>query len=166
MKRLTRFHVVAVSAAALALLAPFALGVVHAADSNTAPAASNTATARPAASNATSAVDKDEQRIKSLHDRLQITQPQEAQWGRVAEVMRSNDRTMDGLAKTRRDTAATRTAAEDLHSYGEITEAHAAGIRSFAVAFEPLYNSMTKVQKTNADEVFRSKDKKAHKDGA
>ncbi len=76
--------------------------------------------------------------------------------------MRSNDRSIDALAKARHEHAATMTAVEDLHSYGEITEAHAAGIRAFAPAFGALYDSMTAAQRTNADGVFRSDDHHAH----
>src|ERR1700752_5298968 len=44
-------------------------------------------------------VDRDEQRIKSLHDRLQITVDQESMWNDVARVMRSNDDIIDALTR-------------------------------------------------------------------
>ena len=166
MKRPTGTYIVATSAASLALLVALTLagGTALAADAATPAApASHAGTAQPTGSGPSAAVDQDEQRIKKLHDRLQITQPQEAPWSKVADVMRSNDKTMDALAQTRRETAATRTAAEDLRSYGEITEAHAAGIKAFAAVFDSLYNSMSAAQKKNADEVFRSDDRKTPK---
>jgi hypothetical protein len=108
-------------------------------------------------------VDRDEQRISQLHDRLGITASQEDLWGEVAHVMRLNDDRIDVLATERHGRASTMTAVEDLRSYGEITEAHAAGIRAFVPAFENLYNSMSTTQKANADIVFRHTDDKTHK---
>jgi hypothetical protein len=45
-------------------------------------------------------------------------------------------------------------AVDDLKSYGEIAEAHAAGIKKFVEAFEPLYSSMSDDQKKAADRAF------------
>ena len=165
MQSLTRTHVVATGVAAAALLAAVTLAsAAFAAEDVAAPAWStgNHVAANTAAPESAAAINRDEQRIKDLHDRLQVTPAQEALWSKVADVMRSNDKTMDGLATSRHDTAATRSATEDLRSYGEITQAHAAGIRSFAATFGALYDSMTAEQKTNADEVFRSEQHKPH----
>ena len=107
--------------------------------------------------------DRDEQRIRKLHDRLGITATQEGLWGQLAQVMRTNDDKMDVLSAERHDHAGSMTAVEDLRSYGEITEAHAAGIRAFVPAFENLYNSMSAAQKASADNVFRHVEVKAHK---
>jgi hypothetical protein len=98
----------------------------------------------------------DEKRITSLHARLMITPSQEALWSNVTAVMRTNDHIIDALAKARHDGAPTMTAVEDLRSYGEITEAHALGIRNFTPVFSALYDKMTTEQKTNADKVFRN----------
>lgn len=100
-------------------------------------------------------MDREEMRIKGLHDRLMITADQESLWSNVAQIMRSNDETMDKLADERHEKAATRTAVEDLKSYGAVTEAHAAGIKNFVPAFDSLYQSMSAAQKANADLVFR-----------
>jgi LTXXQ motif family protein len=115
------------------------------------------------ASQQAATVDRDEQRIRSLRDRLQITAAQESMWNDVARVMRSNDDIIDALTKTRTENAANMTAIEDLHSYATITEAHATGVRAFMPVFDVLYASMSSAQKTNADNVFRSDDKKPHK---
>ena len=96
-----------------------------------------------------------ESRIARLHDRLMVTAAQESLWHEVASIMRINDRAVDALATARHEGAAKRTAVEDLRSYGEITAAHAVGIRAFAPAFAALYESMTETQKQNADAVFR-----------
>ena len=168
MNRFSSTQVAAIGMTSLALFALLTLAGAASAAEGTATIASAAVkvdAARPGTAKVTTTVDRDEQRIKDLHDRLQITPTQEALWSKVADVMRSNDRTMDALAKTRRDAAATRTAAEDLRSYGEITEAHAVGIKTFAAAFQGLYDSMSKAQKSNADEVFRNQVKKSPRKG-
>jgi Spy/CpxP family protein refolding chaperone len=107
----------------------------------------------------------DETHIKTLHDRLQITADQEVLWSSVAQIMRSNDDTIDSLSKERHDKAASMTAVEDLKSYGDIAAAHAAGIKNFLPAFESLYQSMSPAQQANADHVFRHTGMKSHKKG-
>jgi hypothetical protein len=108
-------------------------------------------------------VDRDELRIKELHDRLQITPAQENLWTKVAQLMRRNDDRIDALTEARNGKAPTMTAVEDLRSYGEITEAHATGIKNFVPAFESLYESMSAAQKANADDVFRNTGRKGQK---
>ena len=115
------------------------------------------------ASKAAMPADRDEQRIRKLHDSLAITASQEVLWGQLAQVMRTNDERIDELATERHRRAATMTAVEDLHSYGEITDAHAAGIRAFEPAFQSLYDAMSPTQKSNADNVFRHQDSHAKK---
>jgi hypothetical protein len=107
--------------------------------------------------------DRDEQRIRKLHDSLAITASQEVLWGQLAQVIRSNDERIDELATERHRRAATMTAVEDLRSYGEITDAHAAGIRAFEPAFQSLYDAMSATQKSNADSVFRHQDSHSKK---
>jgi hypothetical protein len=104
--------------------------------------------------------DPDEMRITSLHDKLMIKSSQETLWKDVAEVMRSNDEKMDAVSTERHDKAGTMTAVEDLRSYGEISEQHAIGIKTFAPVFEKLYDSMSVEQKANADKVFRTEVRK------
>lgn len=99
--------------------------------------------------------DRAELRIKDMHAKLKITTAQEAQWGKVAEVMRDDAKTMDALVKARADHAKDMTAIDDLKSYGEITEAHATGIKKLTPVFADLYASMSDAQKKEADEFFR-----------
>jgi hypothetical protein len=106
------------------------------------------------------AMDRDEMRIKSLHDKLMVKPSQEPLWADVAQVMRSNDDKMDALTTQRHDKAATMSAVDDLRSYGEITEQHAEGIKTFNSVFEKLYDSMSPEQKTNADNFFRARARK------
>jgi hypothetical protein len=98
--------------------------------------------------------DRVEQRIRDLHARLQITAAQESDWSDVAQAMRDNAQQMDTLSKTRAERS-NMSAPEDLDSFAEIADAHAAGIRKFIPAFKKLYASMSDAQKRNADEIFR-----------
>ncbi len=97
-----------------------------------------------------------EARIKELHSLLNITPAQEELWNNVAQVMRDNARTMDTLIAERSENEKNMNAVEDFKSYGEITQAHADGIKKFIPAFEALYASMSDVQKKNADIVFKN----------
>ncbi|MGZ3253997.1 MAG: BON domain-containing protein [Burkholderiaceae bacterium] len=95
-----------------------------------------------------------EHRITDMHAKLQITPAQEEQWGKVAMLMRENEKQMDMLTKTRAEKA-DMNAIDDLKSYREISEAHTDGLRKFTPAFETLYGSMSDEQKKNADAIFR-----------
>ena len=99
--------------------------------------------------------DRVEMRIKDMHARLKITQAQEDQWAKVAEVMRDNARSMDALTMARHENAKTMTAVDDLRSYGEITDAHAEGIKRLTPVFAALYDEMSDAQKKEADTLFR-----------
>ena len=122
----------------------------------TSPSLSRAASSEPGAAGAcrVSKVDRAEARVKELHIKLQITPAQEEQWNKVAQVIRDNAKTMEGLIKERSEKANVMTAVEDLKSYGAIAEAHADGINKFLAVFEPLYAGMSDLQKKNADLVF------------
>ena len=96
-----------------------------------------------------------EARIKSLHDTFKITAAEEPQWQAVADVMRDNATTTTTLIEQRVANAKTMTAIDDLHSYEAIADAHAAGVRKLATAFETLYASLSDAQKKIADATFR-----------
>jgi len=102
-----------------------------------------------------STVESVEARIKDLHTRLKITPAQEDLWNNTTQVMRENAKSMDALRKARSEKAQTMTAVEDFKTYGEITEAHADGIKKFVPVFSALYDSMSDTQKKNADTIFR-----------
>lgn len=108
-----------------------------------------------------------ELRIKDMHAKLQITAAQEGQWTQVAQTMHDNAKTMDSLTQARISQAKTMTAVDDLKSYGEITEAHAEGLRKFTPVFASLYSSMSDPQKKAADNLFRHGDRthSSHKHG-
>lgn len=108
--------------------------------------------------------DRAEMRIKDMHTKLHITATQEEQWNKVAQVMRDDAKTMDTLTKTRFDHAKDMTAVDDLKSYGEITDAHADGIKKLTPVFATLYASMSDAQKKQADTLFRHGDhERGHK---
>ena len=99
--------------------------------------------------------DRAEMRIKDMHARLKILPAQEAQWTAVATIMRDNAVTMDKLTQLRVDHAKEVTAVEDLKSYGDISDAHADGIKKLTPAFTVLYTAMSDTQKKQADLLFR-----------
>lgn len=110
--------------------------------------------------------DRAELRIKDMHTKLKITTAEENQWAKVAEVMRDNAKTMDTLTQARVDHAKDMTAVDDLKSYSEIADAHAAGIKKLTPVFADLYASMSDAQKKEADTLFHHGDRKhGHKHG-
>lgn len=98
--------------------------------------------------------DRVEARIKDLHSKLKITESQEEQWNKVAQVMRENAAEMTPLIKARHEKKDGLNAVEDLKSYSQITEAQAAGLKKFIPVFETLYTGMTDDQKKIADKLF------------
>jgi periplasmic protein CpxP/Spy len=100
-----------------------------------------------------SRTDRVEARINDLHSKLKITEAQEERWNKVAQVMRENAATMEAVGKARKEKKGMN-AIDDLKSYSEITEAHAAGLKNFIAAFEDLYAGMSDDQKKTADQLF------------
>jgi hypothetical protein len=98
-----------------------------------------------------------EAHIAALHDQLQITPAEEAQWQVVAQCMRDNAATLTALRQARVAQAPTMSALDDVRSYAQIAEAHAAGIQKFAPAFTTLYDQMPPAQQKLVDSVFRSR---------
>lgn len=103
----------------------------------------------------TSHSDRVEARIGDLRSKLKITPDQEDKWNNVTEVMRENAQKLDSLTQTRIQTANRMTAVEDLKSYSQIADAHAEGLKKFIPAFQALYDSMSDVQKKQADAMFQ-----------
>jgi protein CpxP len=99
--------------------------------------------------------DRVEVRIKEMHDKLKITAAQEEQWAKVEQTMREDAKVMDELTQTRADHAKDMTAIDDLKSYGEITAAHADGIKKLTPVFAALYDTLSDAQKKDADALFR-----------
>jgi hypothetical protein len=95
-----------------------------------------------------------EAQIKSLRDRLRITPAQQPQWEAVAQVMRDNAKTFNGLVRERAQAARGMSAVDDLRSYQKIADAQADGLNKLVPPFEALYDSMSADQKKNADSIF------------
>ncbi|HLG89213.1 MAG TPA: Spy/CpxP family protein refolding chaperone [Alphaproteobacteria bacterium] len=112
------------------------------------------ASANPSDKSASKPVDRAEQRIKELHEKLHITQAQEPQWNSFVQVMRDNAEHMSSLI-AQRDQNAGATAVDNLKSYEELTDAHAEGLKKLVPAFESLYASLSDDQKRVADTMFK-----------
>jgi hypothetical protein len=98
-----------------------------------------------------------EQRITGLHDKLQITAAEEANWTAVAQTMRDNSAAMQKLvAEKKAQSPATMTALEDMMNYQTFAQAHVDGLKKLNMAFKTLYDAMPDAQKKVADETFRT----------
>ncbi len=95
-----------------------------------------------------------EYRIKTLHNKLAITDAQEQKWGDVAQAMRDNEATISQLIQERQQSPQNMTAVEDLQSYAKIAQAHVDGLQKLIPAFQTLYNDMSDDQKAKADAAF------------
>ncbi len=96
-----------------------------------------------------------EQRITTLHTRLQITPGEEASWRAVAAVMRDNEARMRAMVLAREAEPAHHVdALEDLRTYEHFVQAHVDGLKQLRGVFEVLYNTMPDDQKLVADGVF------------
>jgi len=107
--------------------------------------------------------DRVEKRIKELHDKLQITAGQEAQWGNVAQVMRDNANAMHASMTDRSTRLKTMTAVDDLKSFETVADQHAEGLKRLIPAFATLYDSMTPAQQKRADHVFSEHQRHMHR---
>lgn len=96
-----------------------------------------------------------EARITSLHSKLSITADQESKWKDVTDVMHENADAIRPLIEARKANGASMNAVDDLKSYAQIADVHADGVKKFAAAFEPLYDSFSDAQKKTADAMFR-----------
>jgi hypothetical protein len=149
------------AAAWLALSASAAL--VGSAGSNSARALAQPSTGSAAVSTKSSAAQHGKEapgidaQVDHLHDSLKITAEQETLWRGVTDVMRENAETMSRLAQVRAEHAQTATAIDDLKSYAEISEAHAAATKRMIPVFQALYDSMSLEQKKAADAEFRGR---------
>jgi protein CpxP len=97
-----------------------------------------------------------EAHIKQMHAQLRITAAEQAQWEQFAQVMRENARDMDQAFMQRAQGYPTMNAVQNMQSYEQIAEAHAAQLQKLVPAFENLYNAMPEQQRQLADQVFRA----------
>jgi len=98
-------------------------------------------------------MDPVEQRIKTIHDKLNLAPDQEDEWQDVADVMRENETDIHKLIRERRENPPT-TAVQDLKSYEAIADAHTDGIKKLVPVFESFYDDLSDQQKARADKLF------------
>jgi protein CpxP len=93
-----------------------------------------------------------EANIAQLHQRLQITPAQEAQFNAVANIMRENARAEASMPQ---QPTASATAIDDLRAYIRYGEVELAGLKKMLPALEGLYATLSPAQKKAADAAFR-----------
>ena len=146
------------SAAIIAVLALPAAALAQATQSP-APAAPPAAASPPMTSQPVpgkSMEERVENRIKQLHEQLQITPAEQSQWDQFAQVMRDNAREMDRAFMQRVQQYPTMNAVQNMQSYEAIAEAHAQHLQKLVPAFGNLYNAMPEQQKKLTDQIFRA----------
>jgi hypothetical protein len=92
-----------------------------------------------------------EANIVELHNKLQITPAQEAQFNTVAAVMRENAK----LEASAPQLPASASAVDDLRAYIKYSELELTGLKKMLPALEALYAILSPAQKKAADAVFR-----------
>jgi hypothetical protein len=93
-----------------------------------------------------------ETNIASLHQRLQITPAQEAQFNAVANAMRQNAR---AEASTPQPPPANASAVESLRAEIQYDEMELAAMKRFLPALEALYATLSLAQRQTADAILR-----------
>ena len=93
-----------------------------------------------------------EANIASLHQRLQITPAQEAQFNALANVMRQNARAEAGAPQSPPPNAS---AVDSLRAEIQYDEMELAGLKRFLPALETLYATLSPMQKQAANAIFR-----------
>ncbi|HEX5455069.1 MAG TPA: Spy/CpxP family protein refolding chaperone [Stellaceae bacterium] len=96
-----------------------------------------------------------EQQINELRKKLKITQPQQAAFDGLAQVMRQNAQSMDALAQQQQQNQPG-SAVEDLRTAVRFSEAETEGLKRLLPALETLYNSLSDQQKRTVDQVLGS----------
>jgi periplasmic protein CpxP/Spy len=93
-----------------------------------------------------------EANISELHQKLQITPAQEAQFSAVATIMRENAR---AEASAQQAPPPNATAVEVVRAEIRYAEVELAGMRKFLPALDALYAILSPAQKKTADALFR-----------
>jgi len=95
-----------------------------------------------------------EARLTKIHQKLHITNEQEAIWNEYAKGMREAAQSMQPLYTRYYKEQSTMNAVENMHLYMEMSEANAKAQKTLIPLFEKLYNTLSDKQKTIADEFF------------
>jgi periplasmic protein CpxP/Spy len=152
-------------AAVLAVMSVSALTLPAASLAQTSPSTAAPPNEEPPASGTVPALPKSiaekvEQHIKQLQDQLGITVAETPQWNQFAQVMRDNAARMQQAFTARAANLATMTAVENMQSYSQLAQVHAANMQKLASAFQLLYNTFPDAQKKVADTAFREHNRK------
>jgi Skp family chaperone for outer membrane proteins len=100
---------------------------------------------------------KVEAHIKQLHTQLKITQAEDSDWNKFADVMRSNASDMQAAMQDREQQYPSMNALQNMESYQKLAETHAEHLQKLVSAFETLYKALPDDQKKVADQVFKSR---------
>jgi hypothetical protein len=119
-------------------------------------------TQQPARNGAERKAQEVEEHINQLHRELHITPAEEAQWDTVAQTMRENAQNLDRAIDQRDASIGTASAVDNLKSYADVVQAHAAAVMRLADSFSPLYSEMSDEQKKLADEIFSRREHSRH----
>jgi periplasmic protein CpxP/Spy len=90
--------------------------------------------------------------ISTLHQQLQITPAQQAQFNAVAGVMRDNARAEAGAPQ---QPSTNGTAVDDLRAFIRYSELELGGLKKMLPALEALYAVLSPAQRKAADAIFR-----------
>ncbi len=97
-----------------------------------------------------------EEKIASLHARLEITPAQQGQWEQFAQVMRDNAQSIDQAFQLRVKAMPGMSAVENMQSYADLATEHAKEMQKLVPAFQSVYDTFTDSQKRRADDEFRT----------
>jgi Skp family chaperone for outer membrane proteins len=100
---------------------------------------------------------KVETHIKQLHTQLKITQAEDSDWNKFADVMRGNASDMQAAMQEREQQYPQMNALQNMESYQKLAETHAEHLQKLVSAFETLYNALPDPQKKVADQVFKAR---------
>lgn len=103
-----------------------------------------------------------EQRIKQLHDQMQITAQQAPQWDAFAQAMRDNGKRAGEAYQEHAQKLSTMNADEAMKSYASLAQMHADHMQKLSAAFSPLYATLSNTQKATADRLFRHEHERHH----
>ncbi len=110
----------------------------------------------PAAAAAHNRFDRVEQRIRKLHQELQITVAEAGPWHAFAQTIRANAERMERAFDERSRKLPTMNAEQAMQSYTELAQLHARNMDKLSDSFRKLYAVLSPAQKHQADVLFRN----------
>ncbi len=92
-----------------------------------------------------------------MHTQLKITEAEDKDWQKFADVMRANASDMKAAMQEREQQYPQMNALQNMESYQKLAETHAEHLQKLVSAFETLYNALPDDQKKVADQVFKAR---------